>query len=89
MLTKNECDLIWKIRHGAIPTGRFFYGCEYSDSPNCKYWRSGGTHCVVTLFKTQYVNLLKSGMHLTYSVKWKMAILFLSYIFKIVIFYIT
>ena len=37
MLTKNECDLIWKIRHGAIPTGRFLYGCDYSESPNCKY----------------------------------------------------
>ena len=38
MLTKNESDLIWKIRHGgAIPTGRFLYGCKYSDSPNCKY----------------------------------------------------
>ena len=34
MLTKNESDLIWKIRHGAIPTGRFLYGCKYSDSPN-------------------------------------------------------
>ena len=29
VLTKNECDLIWKIRHGAIPTGRFIYGCTY------------------------------------------------------------
>ena len=37
MLTKNECDLIWKIRYGAIPTGRFLYGCKYSDSPNCNY----------------------------------------------------
>ena len=37
MLTKNKCDLIWKIRHGAIPTGRFLYGCKYSDSPNCNY----------------------------------------------------
>ena len=37
MLTKNECDLIWKIRHGAIPTGRFLYGCKYLDSPNCNY----------------------------------------------------
>ena len=25
-LTKNESDLIWKIRHGAIPPGRFLYG---------------------------------------------------------------
>ena len=24
-------------RHGAIPTGRFLYGCIYSDSPNCNY----------------------------------------------------
>ena len=37
MLTKNESDLIWKIRHGAIPTGRFLYMCKYSDSPNCNY----------------------------------------------------
>ena len=37
MLTKNECDLIWKIRHGAIPTVRFLYGCKYLDSPNCNY----------------------------------------------------
>ena len=36
-LTKNECDLIWKILHDAIPTGGFFYGCKYSDSPNCNY----------------------------------------------------
>ena len=35
MLTKHECDLIWKIRHGAILKGRFLYGCKYSDSPNC------------------------------------------------------
>ena len=37
MLTNNECDLIWKIRHGAIPTGRFLYGCKYLHSPNCNY----------------------------------------------------
>ena len=37
MQTKNECYLIWKIRHGAIPTGRFMYGCRYSDSPNCNH----------------------------------------------------
>ena len=37
MLTKNSCGLLWKIRHGAIPTGRFLYGCKYSDSPNCYY----------------------------------------------------
>ena len=29
--------MIWKIRHGAIPTGRFLYMCKYSDSPNCNY----------------------------------------------------
>ena len=36
MVTKNECDLIWKIRwnvryilgHGAIPTDIFLYGCK-------------------------------------------------------------
>ena len=37
MLTKNECNLVWKIRPGAIPTGRFMYECRYSDSPNCNY----------------------------------------------------
>ena len=37
ILTKNESDLIWKIRHGAIPTCRFLFGCKYSDSPNCNY----------------------------------------------------
>ena len=37
MLTKKECDLIWKIRHGVIPTGRFLYRCKYSNSPNCNY----------------------------------------------------
>ena len=37
MLTKNESDWIWKIRHGANPTGRFLYWCKYSDSPNCNY----------------------------------------------------
>ena len=37
MLTKNECDMVYKIRHGAIPTGRFRYGCKYSDSHNCNY----------------------------------------------------
>ena len=37
MLTKNECDLIWKIRHGAIPTDIILYGCQFSDSPNCNY----------------------------------------------------
>ena len=26
MLAINECDLIWKIMHGAIPTGRCLYG---------------------------------------------------------------
>ena len=33
--TKNECHLIWKIMHGAVPTGRFIfmYDCRYSDSP--------------------------------------------------------
>ena len=35
MLTKNEYDLIWKIKHCAIPTGGFLYRCR--DSPNCNY----------------------------------------------------
>ena len=29
MLTKNECDLIWKLMHGAILTCRFLYRCKY------------------------------------------------------------
>ena len=37
MLTKNESDLIWKIRHGAIPTGILLYGCKYSDDHTCNY----------------------------------------------------
>ena len=37
MLTINECDLIWKIMYGVIPTARFLCGCRYSDSPNCNY----------------------------------------------------
>ena len=50
MPTKNESDLIWTIRHGAIPTGRFLYGCKYSDSPNCNYCSELGdlTHILVT-----------------------------------------
>ena len=37
-------------------------------------------------FRTQFVTLLKSGIHTMYCVKWKMTILFLTYRFKIVIF---
>ena len=50
MLTKNECDLIWKISHAAIPTGRFMYGCKYLDSPNCNYCGEWAdlTHIFVT-----------------------------------------
>ena len=36
-LAKNECDLIWKIMHGAILTGIFIYGCKCSESLNCNY----------------------------------------------------
>ena len=50
MLTKNECDLIWKIRHDAIPTGRFLYGCKYSDSPNCNY--CGELDDIINIFVT-------------------------------------
>ena len=25
------------IKHRAIPTGRFLYGCTHLDSPNCDY----------------------------------------------------
>ena len=38
MPTKNECDWIGKIGHGAIPRGRFLYECRYSDSSNCNYF---------------------------------------------------
>ena len=50
MLTKNECNLIWKIRHGAIPTDRFLYGCKYLDSSNCNYCSelNSLTHIFVT-----------------------------------------
>ena len=50
MLTKNESDLIWKKRHGAIPTGKFIYGCKYSNSPNCNYYGEleNLTHIYVT-----------------------------------------
>ena len=43
-------DLIWKIRHGVIPTGRFLYRCKYSDSPNCNYFGELNdlTHIFVT-----------------------------------------
>ena len=37
MVTKNECELIWKILYGAIPTCRFLYECKYSDFSNCNY----------------------------------------------------
>ena len=37
MLTKNECDLKWKIMQGAIATDRLLFGCEFSDSPKCNY----------------------------------------------------
>ena len=37
-------------------------------------------------FRTQYVTLLKNGMHTMYCVKWKVTILFLTYRFKTVIF---
>ena len=45
-----KCDLIWKIRHGASPIGRFMYGCRYSDSPNCNYCGelNDSTHIFVT-----------------------------------------
>ena len=52
MLTKNECDLIWKIRHGAIPTGRFLYGCKYSHSPNCNYCGELGDLTHISLIRT-------------------------------------
>ena len=46
----DECDLIWEIRHGAIPTGRFLYGCKYFDSPNSNY--CGELYDVTHIFVT-------------------------------------
>ena len=37
LLHKHENDLIWKILHGSIPTGRFLYSDQFSDSLNCKF----------------------------------------------------
>ena len=53
MLTKNKCDLIWKIMHGAIPTGTFLHGCKYLDYPNCNYCDKWDylTHIFVTCTK--------------------------------------
>ena len=50
MLTKHECDLIWNIMHGAIPTDRSFYVCKFSDSHNCNYCGELNdlTHSLVT-----------------------------------------
>ena len=62
MLTKIECDLILKIRHGAIPTGRFIYGYKYSDSPNCNYCGELDdlTHIIVTCSRLSGVQLIQS-----------------------------
>ena len=65
MLTKkNECDLIWKIRHGAIPTGRLLYGCKYSDSPKCHYCGELDdlTHIVVTCSRFSGLFLLTQSL---------------------------
>ena len=37
-------------KHGAIPTGKFLYGCKYSDSPNCNY--CGELHDLTDIFVT-------------------------------------
>ena len=60
MLTKNECELIWKIMYGAIQTGRFLYGCKYSDSPNCNYCGEFDdlTHIFVTCSRLSRLFLL-------------------------------
>ena len=38
------------IRHGSIPTGRFFYGCTCLDTPKCDYCDELDdlTHIVIT-----------------------------------------
>ena len=57
MITKNECALIWKIRHGVIPTGRFMYVCEYTDSLNCNYCSELNdlTHIFVTCSRLSWL----------------------------------
>ena len=73
---KNECDLIWKIRYGAIPTGRFMYGCKYSDFPNCIYCSEFDdlTHTFVTCSRLsglfQLTQSLISKLTLTIPVWW-------------------
>ena len=63
MLTKNESDLIWKIMHGAIPTGRFLYGCTYSDSPNCNYCGELDlTHIFVTCSRLSWLFQLTQSL---------------------------
>ena len=64
MLSKNECDLIWKIRHGAIPTGRFLYGCKYSESSNCNYCGELDdlTHIFVTCNRLSELFLLTQSL---------------------------
>lgn len=36
-LTKRESDMIWRMLHGAIPTGRYLHGCRYATNPNCLF----------------------------------------------------
>ena len=64
MLTKNESDLIKKIKHGAIPTGIFLYGCKYSDSPNCNYCGDldDVTHIIVTCSRLSWLFQLTQSL---------------------------
>ncbi len=37
MLTKLQSDMMWKILHGAIPTGNFLFSCHFAATPNCLF----------------------------------------------------
>ena len=37
MLRQKECDLLWKILQGKIPTGQYLFNCKFVQSPNCIY----------------------------------------------------
>ena len=37
MLRQKECDLLWKILQGTIPTSQYLFNCKFVQSPNCIY----------------------------------------------------
>ena len=63
MLTKHEYDLIWKIRHGAIPTGRFLNGCIYH---NCNY---SGELLMLDAHATGFMRMQKFQLYIVESTK--------------------